>query len=211
MDAIVIMAHDKAPFDPVILQHKDFGAAYFETNLPNSYERMWMVARAINFDFDNYNKLYSTPDIATKKRYSKNFFRFLDSPVNYVYWHSIRHWMNGSFRFLPLYWGLCYGLTWWVSGAALYKSSAHAQLEKVYRGNVSTEAPVEHFTYNKNLTLFFHEHEFMMDKGLVSQKSVPPFAKFVRLNNFVRDQNFRKYFAHRERRGADLFTGKPLA
>jgi hypothetical protein len=205
------MAYDKPPSDPVILSHKDFGAAYFEANLPNSYERMWMVARAINFDFDNYNKLYSTPDIATKKRYVKNAFRFFDSPLNYIYWHSIRYFQNGTFRFLPIYWGICFGSAWWFMGSTQYKASVGIQLEKVFKGKARTETPVEHFTFNKNLTLFFHEHEFMMDKGLVSQKSVTPQAKYVRLNNFVRDQNFRKYFAHRERRGADPFTGKPLA
>ena len=63
------MAYDKPPQDPIVYTHQDFGAAYFDANLPNSYERMWMVARAINFDFHNYNKFYSNPDRASKKRF----------------------------------------------------------------------------------------------------------------------------------------------
>jgi hypothetical protein len=54
-----------------------------------------------------------------------------------------------------------------------------------------------------------HEHEFMMDKGLVSQKAAPPYKKFCKLNHYTRDQNYRKYLAYRERRGVDLFTGRP--
>ena len=71
------MSVDKPPYDPVIYSGKDIGASGFQVGLPNSMERMWMVARAINFDFSNYNKLHSTPDRALKKRYLKNVFRLL--------------------------------------------------------------------------------------------------------------------------------------
>jgi hypothetical protein len=203
------MAHDKAPQDPVIYTHKDFGQSYFATNLPNSYERMWMVARAINFDIDGYNRSYNSADRAQKKRYSKNFLRLVDSPINYVYWHTLKYWQNGTFRFLPMFWLLSFGTAWWVSGGNNYRGSIHTAIENVARGHQQWEHPTEHFTYNKNLTLLFHEHEFMMDKGLVSQKAAPPYPKFVRLNFYARDQNLRKYFAHRERREVNPFTGKP--
>jgi len=72
------MAYDKAPVDPVVYTHKEFGASFFEGNLPNSYERMWMVMRAINFDVDNVNRLYLNPDRALRKRYLRNVFRALD-------------------------------------------------------------------------------------------------------------------------------------
>jgi len=80
----------------------------------------------------------------------------------------------------------------------------------VYKGHADVEVPIEYFTFNKSLTFFFHDHEFMMDKGLISGKAAPPLPRYCKLNTYTRDQNLRKYFAHRERRGADLFTGKPL-
>ena len=48
------MDQDKPPYNPIVHTHKDFGASFFVENVPNGYERMWMVARAINFDVENY-------------------------------------------------------------------------------------------------------------------------------------------------------------
>mgnify|MGYP000005050883 CR=1 FL=1 len=203
------MAHDRFPENPVVFTHKDFGAANFDANLPNSYERMWMVCRAINFDLDNYNKLYANPDVALKKRYSKNFLRFAESPLNYLYWHTLRYWQNGTFKLLPFYFSITVLATWWISGSNNYRGSVHTALERTYEGHQQYEFPIETFSFNKKLTLQFHEHEFMMDKGMISQKAAPPYPKFARINNYVRDQNLRKYFAHRERRDVDPFTGKP--
>lgn len=203
------MAYDRPPDDPVVYTHRDFGAAYFEAALPNSYERMWMVARAINFDLGNYNKYYSNPDIASKKRYLKNFFRFADGPINYLFWHTLPYWQSGRFKLMPLYWGLCFLGTWWIVGGNNSRGATEKALERTYSGHQQWEFATETFSFNKNLTFLFHEHEFNMDKGMISQKSAAPYPRFARLNNYVRDQNLRKYFAHRERRGVNLFSGKP--
>lgn len=205
------MAQDKAPSDPLVYTHRDFGAAYFVVNLPNSYERMWMVARAINFDVENYNKIYNNPDRAMKKRYIRNFIRFLDQPLSYVYWHSLPYWRSGTIRFLPLYWAFCFIGTWWVMGSTLYQGAVDRSREAVRAGHKRYETPVEEKSWSHYNAMLFHEHEYSMDKGMVSQKGAPPYPKFCRLNYHVRDQNLRKYFAHRERRGVDPFTGKPKA
>ena len=203
------MAVDKAPENPYVYTHRDFGAAYFVRNLPNSYERMWMVARAINFDVENYNKIYNVPDRAMKKRYIRNFLRFVDQPLQYTYWHSLPYFRSGTIRFLPLYFAVCFVGTWWVTGSTLYQNAVDRARERVRDGHERYETPVEHRSFSHFQAMLFHEHEFSMDKGLISQKGVPPYPKFCRLNTYVRDQNYRKYFAHRERRGVDPFTGKP--
>jgi hypothetical protein len=89
------------------------------------------------------------------------------------------------------------------------RNSQFSAFERVMKGHQQWEFPVEVFSHNKNLGLLMHEHEFNMDKGLVSQKAAPPYKKFCKLNHYTRDQNYRKYLAYRERRGVDLFTGKP--
>lgn len=181
------MDSDKPPYDPVVHTHKDFGASFFVENVPNGYERMWMVARAINFDVENYNRAYNAPDRALKKRYSKNFIRFVDNPLAYTFWHARPYMESGAFKFLPFFWFCTIGLTWWNLGKRLYRSSAFESHERVFSGHQQWEAPTEQFTYNKNLSLYVHEHEFMMDKGLVSQKAAPPMTRFVKLNTFTRD------------------------
>ena len=173
------MAYERPPQDPIVYTHQDFGAAYFDANLPNSYERMWMVARAINFDLGNYNKFYSNPDRASKKRYLKNFLRFADGPLNYMFWHTVRYWQNGTFRMLPFYWLICFGGTWWVNGGNRYRGASHTAMENTFSGHSQWEFPTETFSFNKNLTALFHDHEFMMDKGMTSQKAAPPYPKLL--------------------------------
>jgi hypothetical protein len=170
---------------------------------------MWMVARAINFDVENYNRVYNTADRALKKRYSKNFIRLVDNPFAYMFWHSRPYMQSGAFKFLPFFWFITIGVTWWEMGKMNYRNSLFTAYEGVMSGHRQWEFPVEVFNHDKSNSLLMHEHEFMMDKGLVSQKAAPPYKKFCKLNHYTRDQNYRKYLAYRERRGVDLFTGRP--
>lgn len=204
------MAYDKAPENPIVYTHKEFGAAYFDRSLPNAYERMFMICRSINYDFDNYNKNYSTPDVATKRRYWRNFFRFLDHPMRYFFWKSKPYFLSGKIRFFPMYWFVLYIGTWWQAGGHLASAAHQVANENVYSGKAQFEFTNETFTYDRTQAMHFHHSEGNASKGLMSNLSVPPSSVFCRLNYHVRDQNYRKYFAHRERRGADLFTGKPL-
>jgi len=204
------MAYDKAPENPIVYTHKEFGAAYFDRSLPNAYERMFMICRAINFDFDNYNKNYSSPDVASKRRYVRNFFRFADHPVRYIFWKILPYLKSGKLRFLPVYWFTIYMSGFWYAGESLAFSSRGNARENVYSGHALMEHGKETFNYERTSSLFFHHSEGNATKGLTSNISVPPSPMFCRINNYVRDQNLRKYFAHRERRGADLFTGQPL-
>ena len=205
------MAYDRPPENPIVYTHKDFGSAFFDQNLPNSNERMFMICRAINYDLGNYNKLYSTPDYAQRRRYLKNAGRFLDNPIAYVLWKSGPYWLSGKLRVLPVWWALTYVSTWWFAGKTFAKAAKEVAIDKVYMGHQATEVSVEAFSYSRLLTLFFHESEGNASKGLISSKNYPPLPQFCRLNYHVRDQNLRKYFAHRERRGADPFTGKPIS
>mmetsp|Transcript_30983 Transcript_30983/g.30639 ORF Transcript_30983/g.30639 Transcript_30983/m.30639 type:complete len:173 (+) Transcript_30983:114-632(+) len=170
---------------------------------------MWMVGRAINFDFTNYNKFYSNPDKGTKNRYLKNFMRFVDSPINYVFWHTLPYWQTGKFKFLIAWWMVTYGGVFLISGRLRTQASAMDAGESTYQGHTQWEFPVETYSQSKMMTFYFHDHEYNGDKGKISQKAALPNQKFCRLNNYVRDQNFRKYFAHRERREVDPFTGAP--
>merc|ERR1719264_665791 len=70
-----------------------------------------MVARAINFDVENYNRAYNAPDRALKKRYSKNFIRFVDNPLAYTFWHARPYMESGAFKFLPFFWFCTISLT----------------------------------------------------------------------------------------------------
>lgn len=203
------MAYDKPPQDPIVFTHRDIGAAGFNVSLPNSYERMWMVGRAINFDMTNYNKLYSNPDKALKKRYMKNVMRLIDNPLSYIIWHSYPYLRSGKIKILPLYFFIMYGSAFLANGRQRHQGATLTAYEKMWAGHERFEYPVEVHSKNHNLAFNFHDHEFSANKGMVSQKAAPPFHKFVRLNNYVRDQNLRKYFAHRELRGVDPFTGKP--
>lgn len=205
------MAYEKPSENPIVYTHKDFGAAFFDRSLPNAYERMFMICRAVNYDMTNYNKLYSTPDLANKRRYLKNFFRFVDHPLRYIVWKVLPYLKSGKIRTFPAFWFMCYIGGWWFAGSAFAKSAAREARERVYEGHDAIESPIEEFSYSRMSTLYFHESEGNAAKGLVSGKNYPPMASFCRLNYHIRDQNLRKYFAHRERRGADLFTGKPLA
>ena len=150
------MAQDKAPSEPLIYTHRDFGAAYFVTNLPNSYERMWMVARAINFDVENYNKIYNNPDRGMKKRYLRNFIRFVDQPLSYLYWHSLPYWRSGTIRFLPLYFSFCFIGTWWVMGSTLYQGSVDRAREEVRGGHKRYENPMEEKSFSHFNAMLFH-------------------------------------------------------
>jgi hypothetical protein len=100
---------------------------------------------------------------------------------------------------------------WWVSGSHLADVAKLGAREDVFQGHAKAEHGKETFTYERTLTQHFKHTEGNATKGLVSNLNVKPSPIFCRLNYHVRDQNYRKYFAHRERRGADLFTGKPLS
>ena len=205
------MAYEKPSENPIVYTHKDFGAAYFERTLPNAYERMFMICRAINYDLGNYNKLYSNPDLASKRRYMRNLFRFLDHPISYVIWKSAPYVQSGKIRVLPLFWTLTYLGTWWISGKVFARSNFQEAVENVYEGHQFVEVANEEFGNSRMYTMYFHESEGNGAKGMISSKNYPPMPIFCRLNYHIRDQNLRKYYAHRERRGADLFTGKPLS
>ena len=205
------MAYEKPSENPIVYTHKDFGAAFFEQNLPNAYERMYMVCRAINFDLGNYNKLYSTPDYPNKRRYVRNVFRLLDHPFAYLFWKTKPYFDSGKIRMFPFYWGLTLFMTWWVSGHTFARNAQARAVEDTYEGHANSENSIEVFDNSRMLGLFFHNSEGNSSKGLISNKCFPPLPFFCRLNYHIRDQNFRKYFAHRERRGVDLFTGKPLS
>lgn len=205
------MAYEKPSDNPIVYTHKDFGAAFFDRALPNSYERMFMICRAINYDLTNYNKLYSTPDLANRRRYMRNLFRLADHPVRYVFWKTLPYWQSGKLRMFPVFWFCCYIGGWWFAGSAFAKSAKRQAMEEVYEGHRSIETGIEEFSNSRMLSLYFHESEGNSAKGMLSAKSYPPMPFFCRLNYHIRDQNLRKYFAHRERRGADLFTGKPIS
>lgn len=205
------MAYEKPTEDPIVYTHRDFGSAFFERNVPNATERMFMVCRAINFDLGNYNKLYSSPDVSQRRRYMKNVFRLLDHPTSYIFWKTLPYFQSGKLRFLPVYWGLMYSFAFWTAGKEFAKAAHLAAMEKTLEGHTMHEEVLEEFTNDRMSSMFFHETEGNAGKGLMSSKNYPPLAIFCRLNTHVRDQNLRKYFAHRERRGANLFTGKPLA
>jgi hypothetical protein len=204
------MAYDKPTEDPIMYTHRDFGAANFDRSLPNAYERMFMICRAINFDLGNYNKLYSTPDYPSKRRYIKAVFRFLDNPISFLGSELRPYFLSGKIRMLPFYWFLTMGFTWWFVGRYMGRTAELIAIDQVYSGHKAIETPVENFSGSKLLSMLFHHTEGNAAKGMISSKNVLPSPLFCRLNYHIRDQNIRKYIAHRERRGADVFTGKPL-
>lgn len=112
------MASDKPPVDPDFYTHKEFGAAFFDVTLPNSYERMWMVMRAINFESDKYNRVYNVADKALKRRYLRNFFRLVDNPIGYVFWHSRPYFESGAIKLMPMFWAFSFFATFWYMGSA---------------------------------------------------------------------------------------------
>jgi hypothetical protein len=203
------MAYEKPSENPIVYTHKDFGAAFFDRALPNAYERMFMISRAINYDMTSFNKLYSTPDYGNRRRYLKNAFRFFDHPIRYVFWKMLPYWASGKLRMFPLYWAALYLPAWWISGSTFARIGRVQAAEDVYEGHKHIETSVEEFSNSRMLSLWFHESEGNAAKGMISSKNYPALNIFCRINYHVRDQNLRKYFAHRERRGADLFTGKP--
>ena len=205
------MAYEKPSENPIVYTHKEFGAAFFDQALPNANERMFMICRAINYDFDNYNKNYRSPDVANKRRYMRNVFRFLDNPIRYIFWKIQPYLQSGKIRMLPFYWFTTFIGTWWIAGAELAENSKMIQIENVKQGFSEKEHKTEIFTYDRILTQNFNHSEGNATKGLASNLNVAPSPMYCRLDYHIRDQNFRKHFAHRERRGADLFTGKPLS
>ena len=112
---------------------------------------------------------------------------------------------------LPFYWFTTFIGTWWIAGAELAENSKMIQIENVKQGFSEKEHKTEIFTYDRILTQNFNHSEGNATKGLASNLNVAPSPMYCRLDYHIRDQNFRKHFAHRERRGADLFTGKPLS
>ena len=153
--------------------------------------------------------MYSNPDLAQKRRYMKNVFSFLDHPLSFIHWKLRPYYKSGRIRGLIAYWLFLYLGSWWIAGHALAVEAKYKAVYKVREGHELVESPVEVFSDTKLHGQRFTHSEGNAERGMISDKNLPPLHSLCRLNFHIRDQNIRKYIAHRERRGADVFTGKP--
>merc|ERR1711948_14697 len=86
--------------------YRNHGNHYIFFTAPNHHERIEMTYRSIgkmtDWDLEKFRMGRKYPDRGNKKRFTKNFVRFVKNPVGYTFWHNIVRLRSWAPRWLHI-------------------------------------------------------------------------------------------------------------